>query len=316
MIDQFGRSITYLRLSLTERCTLKCAYCRAGEGACPKQKELSAEDFLRIVSAAASLGINKVRLTGGEPMLRRDLIELIQGVCATSGISEVVMTTNGQQLSGRTSALKNAGLSRLNVSLDSLIPARYASMTGGGSLANVLSGVDEAMEAGLTPLKLNVVLMRGVNDDEAGAFIELTRARPIHVRFIELMPMGETDCSAQRVSNDKLLSAFPALMPVKDDAAGQPARMYQVDGYLGRVGLISPISHRFCEACNRVRVMSDGMLRPCLGSNREVSLRDALARPGTDALVAVMREAIYGKPRAHTFSEAFHTQKNMSRIGG
>lgn len=316
MNDRFGRNITYLRLSLTERCTLKCAYCRAGEGACPKKGELHLEEFLRITRAFASIGVNKVRLTGGEPMLRRDLLEIISGIRAIDGINEIVMTTNGQHLPGMSQTLRAAGLDRLNISLDSLQRARYAEITGGGSLERVQTGIGEAMVAGFAPLKLNVVLLRGVNSDEVGDFIALTMDQPIHVRFIEYMPLGEADQAGLRITGDEILAQFPALIPVEPSYAGQPARDYQLPGSIGRVGLINPMSHRFCTDCNRVRVMSDGMLRPCLGSNEEFSLKDALEQADDDALVRAILHAIAQKPETHCFDEGFTVAKNMSRIGG
>ncbi len=316
MIDAEGRNIEYLRLSITERCTLKCTYCRAEEGLCPKQRELDAESLLRIVRALAGLGVTKVRLTGGEPLLRRDVEEIARDIRACPGIAEIAMTTNAQALPGRAKALKAAGVNRLNISVDSLKPDRYREMTGGGDLAAVLAGIDEALDAGLTPLKLNAVVMRGRNDDEVDDFIELTRDRPIDMRFIELMPMGTADHSAERISADELLRARPQLVPVPPRYPSQPSSDYRVEGYMGRVGFISPVSHKFCGACNRVRVMSDGILRPCLGDNAEVDLKPALAAADDALLIETMRSAIWHKPRTHGFDGGFHTQRDMSRIGG
>jgi len=316
MNDRFGRTITYLRLSLTERCTLKCAYCRAGEGACPKKSELTREEFLRIARAFAAIGVKKVRLTGGEPMLRRDLLEIISGIRAIDGIKEITMTTNGQHLSGQCRALKEAGLDRLNISVDSLKPERYAAITGGGSLARVVAGIEEAFAAGFPSLKLNVVLMRGQNDDETGDFLALTKDRAVSVRFIEYMPLGETDQAGLRVSGAELLQKHPQLVPVEPSYRGQPARDYQIPGSIGRVGLIDPMSHRFCSDCNRVRVMSDGMVRPCLGSNEEFSLKEALEQISDDALHKIIAQAIAHKPETHCFDEGFSAEKTMSRIGG
>ncbi len=316
MNDRFGRTISYLRLSLTERCTLKCAYCRAGEGICPKQSELTQEEFLRITRAFAVVGVTKVRLTGGEPMLRRDLLSMISGIRAIPEIQEITMTTNGQHLPGQSRALREAGLNRLNISLDSLKPERYTAITGGGSLSRVLTGIEEAYAAGFDSLKLNVVLLRGQNDDETGDFLALTKDRNISVRFIEYMPLGETDQADLRVTGEELLQKHPELVPVAPSYIGQPARDYQLPGAIGRVGLIDPVSHRFCADCNRVRVMSDGMLRPCLGSNEEFSLKEALVQEGDTALIAVIAEAIKHKPETHCFDEGFTAEKNMSRIGG
>lgn len=316
MNDQYGRKIEYLRLSLTERCTLKCTYCRAGEGLCPKKDELSADEFLRIVRAMAAVGIRKVRLTGGEPMLRRDLIEIISGIRAVDGIEEITMTTNAQHLPGQSAALKQAGLDRLNISLDSLKPERYKEITGGGSLEKVLTGINEALSAGFIPIKLNAVLLRGVNDDEADDFITLTKDRPIHVRFIEWMPLGASDQADLRVTGDDLLQTRPYLVPVAPLYKGQPSRDYYVPGYAGRVGFIDPVSHRFCADCNRVRITSDGTLRPCLGDNLEFPLGDALASGDDRQLEDAIRSAILRKPENHSFCRTFQTERTMNRIGG
>ena len=316
MNDRFGRTITYLRLSLTERCTLKCAYCRAAEGDCPKKSELSREEFLRIVNAFAQIGVKKVRLTGGEPMLRKDILRIIADIRAIPQIREITMTTNGQHLPGQSVALKAAGLDRLNISVDSLKPDKFAEITGGGSLARVLTGIEEAFAAGFPSVKLNVVLLRGVNDDETDDFIALTRDRNIQVRFIEYMPLGETDRTALRFTGEELLQKHPELVEIEPSYKGQPARDYQMPGYVGKVGLIDPMSHRFCADCNRVRVMSDGMLRPCLGSNEEFSLKEALEQERDEQLLAEIRHAIAQKPRTHCFDEDFLADKTMSRIGG
>ncbi|HWS28505.1 MAG TPA: GTP 3',8-cyclase MoaA [Clostridia bacterium] len=315
MQDTFGRDIGYLRLSITERCTLKCAYCRASEGLCPKAEELSAPDIIRIVRVMADLGVTKVRLTGGEPMLRKDLEEIISGVKAVRGIRELAMTTNAQHLFGRAGKLKSLGLDRLNISLDSLKEERYRELTGGGELKRVLEGIDEALFAGLTPLKLNVVLIRGVNDDEIDDFISLAKEKPIDVRFIELMPIGNRFDADARIPTDEILSSHPYLTPLPPISENQPAKEYTAGGFLGRVGFISPLSHKFCASCNRVRVMSDGTLRPCLGSNLEISLKDALRNEDDAALAALMQNAVLCKPKEHDLN-AFVSEKNMSRIGG
>lgn len=315
MLDHFGRSITYLRLSVTERCNLHCSYCRKEEGGCPKVKELPAQDFIRIARACAGLGINRVRVTGGEPTLRRDLAQMVEGLSAIAGIEEVTMTTNGLFLASQAADLKKAGLSRVNISLDSLNAEKFRAMTG-GDLQVVLDGIEAALQAGLHPVKLNAVLIRGKNDDEVDDFIALTRDKPLDVRLIELMPMGGNwEDSSLRVDNSQLIDERPHLIPIPPRYQGQPSRDFRVKGHLGRVGFISPISHRFCGSCNRIRVMSDGALRPCLGSNLEVSLKDALA--GSDEhLHEEIRAAVYAKPVGHHFENEFTSARNMSRIGG
>lgn len=315
MKDGFGRSIDYLRLSVTERCNLRCAYCRADEGECPKARELSAEEFTRAVKVFAKLGIHKVRLTGGEPLLRKDILQLVENIAAINGIKELSMTTNAQQLNGREALLKQAGLDRINISIDSLNPDRFKAMCG-GDLALVFKGIEESIAVGLTPVKLNVVLIRGKNDDEVDDFIEFTRTNPVDVRFIELMPMGELGQDPSlRVSNAELIRARPHLKPLTPRYPSQPSRDYQVEGYLGRVGFISPHSQKFCYLCNRVRLMSDGKLRLCLGHNAETSILDAL-HEGDDALEKLISQAILNKPMQHEFEAEFLPNKNMSRIGG
>ena len=315
MIDRLGRNIEYLRLSVTERCTLRCTYCRVNEGFCPKAAELSTAGFKRIAQACAVLGINKIRLTGGEPLLRKDIIDIVKELSTIDGIREITMTTNAQQLAGKAEALKQAGLNRINISLDSLDTDKFFEMTG-GDLNAVLDGVDEAVAVDLLPVKINTVLVKGKNDDEVDDFIELTRNRPIDVRLIELMPMGDSgQDETLRVNNDELISARPYLRPLLPYYAGQPSRDFAVDGYLGRVGFISPISHRFCASCNRVRVMSDGTFRPCLGDNLEISLKNALTG-SDDELRKTIRDAIYDKPTGHHFNRNFKSIKNMSMIGG
>lgn len=315
MLDHLGRSITYLRLSVTERCNLHCSYCRKEEGGCPKVKELSTQEFVRIARACAELGINKVRVTGGEPTLRRDIIQIVEGLSAIEGIDEVTMTSNAQFLASQAVGLKKAGLSRINISLDSLNADKFRAMTG-GDLQVVLDGIDAALRAGLQPVKLNAVLIRGKNDDEVDDFIALTRDRPLDVRLIELMPLGgDWQAAALRVDNSELIAQRPWLIPIPQRYTGQPSRDFRVPGHQGRVGFISPISHRFCGDCNRIRIMSDGSLRPCLGDNLEFSLKDVLS--GSDEeLREAIRTAIYAKPVGHHFEQEFKSERNMSRIGG
>ena len=315
MLDQFGRNITYLRLSVTERCQLRCTYCRVEEGICPKAKELSPAEYERILRACMQLGIQKVRLTGGEPLLRKDILEIVERIARLEGLQDLSMTTNAQMLPGKAQLLKQAGLRRLNISLDSLKPEVFHELTG-GDIQPVLQGMEEAVEAGLLPLKLNIVLVRGINDGEIDDFIALTHENPIDVRFIELMPIGDHgENTARRISNQEVLNARPYLQPLPARYSGQPSSDYQVPGYRGRVGFISPISHQFCADCNRIRVMSDGTLRPCLGVDREIPLNSALAKDD-EALREAIQSAIFKKPAAHRFESCAFAERNMSRIGG
>jgi len=313
--DSFGREIDYLRLSLTERCTLRCVYCRVDEGYCPKAQELSAEEFLLIAKAAVDLGVKRIRLTGGEPLLRKDLLQIVGGIAVLPGLEDLSMTTNAQMLAKIAPDLKAAGLRRLNISIDSLNQDLFKKLTG-GSLQKVLDGIDAAIAAGFEPIKINVVLMRGVNDHEIDDFIALTAKHKIDVRFIEYMPIGNHTSSSQlRLNNLELIAARPWLKPLPPRLHGQPSSDYTYDGALGRVGFISPISHRFCADCNRIRIMSDGCLRTCLGRDAEVSLRGALDE-GKDALKQIMRQAILEKPKQHCFDQEALELRNMSGIGG
>ncbi len=314
MIDQYNRKISYLRLSVTERCQLRCAYCRAGEDLCPKKSELSADAMVQIVEACSELGIDRVRLTGGEPLLRRDLTKIIKGIRTIPTIKDISITTNAQDLANQAKGLKAAGLDRVNVSLDSLDREKFKILTG-GEVDKVLDGIAKAIECGLLPVKLNAVLVKGVNDNEIGDFIELARQMPIDVRFIEYMEIGVNPlAAAKRVSSDLILKQFPQLEKIPPRYFGQPSSDYQIPGYKGRIGLISPISHQFCGDCNRIRIMSDGTLRPCLGRNDEINLLPAI-QLGYEALKESIREAIYNKPCGHEFGK-MRLERGMSHIGG
>jgi cyclic pyranopterin phosphate synthase len=315
MIDQFGRNIQYLRLSVTERCTLRCVYCRRDEGFCPKAAELSSDEFFRIANVCVGLGINRIRLTGGEPLLRKDIVDIVKKLSMLEGVEELTMTSNGQMLSDQAQSLKQAGLTRINISIDSLDPKKYKEITG-GDLNAVLAGINEAVRVGLHPVKLNMVLVKGVNDSEVDDLIALSKDRPIDVRIIELMPMAELGQDRSLiVNNDELIAARPYLKPVESRYTGQPSTDFTIEGYQGRIGFISPMYHRFCSTCNRVRVMSDGMLRPCLGDNSEISLKEALLA-GDEVLKSTIRNAIFNKPAGHHFELGFESQKSMTRIGG
>jgi len=317
LIDSFGRKIDYLRLSLTERCTLRCVYCRAAEGICPKMNELSSQEILQIAEVCVELGMKRIRLTGGEPLLRKDIREIVAGISKLPGIEDLSLTTNAQMLPELASDLKKAGLMRLNISIDSLKPDVFENVTG-GSLQKVLDGIQAAFEVGFDPIKLNVVLMRGVNDNEVDDFIALTSRQKLDVRFIEYMPIGNGNDKPShdlRVDNQELIAQRPWLQPLPPRFRGQPSTDYSYEGALGRVGFISPISHAFCSGCNRIRVMSDGTLRPCLGREDEYPLKEALLQ-GKQALKAEIIQAVNHKPAHHFFDEETLKKRNMSRIGG
>ena len=317
MKDQFEREISYLRVSVTDRCNLRCRYCMPAEGVCRLAREdvLSCEEILEIVSAAAELGITKVRVTGGEPLVRPGVPELCARIGALPGIREVSVTTNGVLLERYARALKEAGVRRVNVSLDTMNPEKYRTITGGGELSMVLAGVRAAAEAGLRPLKLNVVLIGGFNDDEIEAFVELTRDQDIQLRFIELMPLGPGAAFGPEayLPGDTVLTRVPELEPEAED--GGVARLYRLPGGKGKVGLIAPVNRHFCSTCNRLRLTSEGHLKPCLHSAQEVPLRGLHGA----ALREAVAEAIRQKPAAHgdlTLGHASEAGRAMNTIGG
>jgi cyclic pyranopterin phosphate synthase len=261
------------------------------------------------------LGINKVRLTGGEPLMRGDLEQIVARIATIEGIRDLTMTTNAQDLASRAAGLKKAGLMRVNISLDSLKAEVYREITGGGDVSRVFAGLDAALSCGLTPIKVNCVLLRGTNDGEIDDFIALARDNPLHIRFIELMPMGGMRDDTRRVPTGDILTAHPELQPIENGYAGQPSRDYCAPGFRGTVGFISPVSRVFCQDCSRIRVTSDANLRPCLGDNREIDLRDGM-RQGDQALLDIIRRGVYEKPRGHHFSPDFVSERKMNRIGG
>jgi cyclic pyranopterin phosphate synthase len=288
-------------------------YCRDGTAPCPEDS-LTVTEVERILRCMVALGINKVRLTGGEPLMRGDLEQIVAAISATGLIRDLTMTTNAQALAPRAAALKAAGLMRVNISLDSLKADRYREITGGGDIAQVFEGIDAALACGLTPVKLNCVLMRGTNDDEIDDFIALAREKPLSVRFIELMPMGGMRDDGRRIPTGEILRAHGELQPIAPAYAGQPSRDYRGEGFRGTVGFISPVSRVFCNECSRVRVTGDGKLRPCLGDNMEVDLRPAMQQ-GEEILLETIRLAVYNKPEGHHFSRDFVSERKMNRIG-
>jgi cyclic pyranopterin phosphate synthase len=326
LADAFHRPITYLRISVTDRCNLRCTYCMPETGLpwLPKDGILSYEEIVRIVRAAASIGVRRIRLTGGEPLLRRDLVDLVRMIAAIDGIEEIALSTNGILLAESARALRDAGLTRVNVSLDTLDAARFRAIARRDGLDRVLAGIDAALAAGLEPLKLNCVVMRGQNDDEVGAFAELTRTRPIAVRFIEVMPVAENvgDHVDQYVSATEILERIGTigdLRPVSGPAGNGPARYYAFPGAAGTVGVISPLSHDYCETCNRVRLSADGRLKLCLFGDHFIDLRTPLRDGASDEqLIAIFRGSMYVKPERHHLDvgQTASAMRALSEIGG
>ncbi len=314
MLDLHGRTIRYLRLSVTDLCNYRCTYCMTEDGV-PKRAHsdiLSIEELAEIGAAAVRCGVNKIRLTGGEPLVRHGVLTLCERLSALHGLDELALTTNGALLGTMARDLRSAGVRRLNISLDTLRPARFRAITRRGELADVLGGIDAAKAAGFTDIKLNTVLLGGINDDEIQDFAALTRDEDVCVRFIELMPMGV--CAAfpkeRFLSADAVLHALPALESVGGEGV---AELYRLPGHRGTVGLIRPLSHGFCAQCDRLRVTADGKLKPCLHSGEEISLR-GLHGPALDA---ALRSGAAAKPACHHLTQGgTETLRGMFQIGG
>lgn len=315
MKDRYGRTIKYLRLSVTDLCNCRCVYCMGENGVprLPHSAILSFEEIEEIVRAAVSLGVTKVRLTGGEPLVRRGIDELVRRLRGIEGVEELAMTTNGARLAEYAARLKSAGLDRLNVSLDTLDPEKFRRITRIGELRDTLDGLDDARRAGFEHIKLNTVLMGGVNDDEIAEIAALAKDGAFDVRFIELMPIGEcTDWDRRRfLLAERVLEYLPKGERVPSDGV---AELWRPAGFRGTVGLIRPLSHRFCADCDRIRVTADGCLKPCLHSAREIPLR---GKHG-EALVRTIAEGMQTKPREHHMADghASESRRGMNRIGG
>lgn len=305
MVDGFGRRIEYLRISVTDKCNLRCVYCMPEEGLpwLRRGEILTYEEITGIVRAMAGMGLRRLRLTGGEPLVRKDLPRLVDMLAAVPGIEDVALSTNAVLLAPVAKRLRDAGVGRVNISLDSLRPGRADAIARRpGTLARIMEGLDAAHAVGFDPIKINVVLMRGENDDEIPAFAELSRDRPLHVRFIEVMPTeSNLELSASGfLSCDEALARIAevdALRPVPGPPGNGPATYFSLPGARGTVGVITPMSHNFCSRCNRMRLTADGQLRPCLFGTVQTPLRDALRRG--EALEPLISETLRIKPEKH-----------------
>ena len=317
MIDQFGRDITYLRISLTDKCNLRCRYCMPEEGVCRRSHHemMNEDEVVTAVNVAASLGIHKIRLTGGEPLVKKNIVSICRRAAAVEGIREVCLTTNGILLPELAPALKEAGVKRLNLSLDTLDPEKYAYITRIGQLEHFRAGLEAALDAGFDKVKINAVLIGGFNDDEIEDLAELTVKYPVDVRFIELMPIQDHDEFGESayVPYSRVLEKLPEAAPVAKD--GGVAKLYRLPGAKGNIGLISPINAHFCGECNRLRLTADGKLKPCLHSADEYSIKGL----DFDGMKAVFEQAIRNKPAWHGNLDAVNRSKagrNMNEIGG
>lgn len=317
MKDRFNREINYMRISVTDLCNLRCRYCMPAEGVPKKdhREMMTWEEIFNAAHAAADLGIDKIRLTGGEPLVKHGIVDICRGISEIEGIHELCMTTNGTLLPEYADSLKKAGVNRLNVSIDTLSPKKFRELTRGGDLMDVLDGLRAADDAGFENLKVNVVLVKGLNDDEIEDFVELTRSVNMEVRFIELMPVGEAigyDRN-QFMSAECVLQKAPELVSMNREAG--VARLYSLPGAKGRVGLIRPISCEFCEGCNKIRLTADGKVKPCLHSNQEFSLKGK----SPAEMKEIIKEAILSKPERRDQLDELNPSKagrDMNEIGG
>ncbi len=329
--DRFGRVVDYMRISITDRCNLRCVYCMppAGVPAKPRDAILHSEEIARIVEAAAGIGFRTIRLTGGEPLVRKGMVGLVRRVAAIPGIEQVTLTTNATLLNTFAQELKQAGLKRVNISLDSMQPTRFRRITRSGNLEAAWKGIEAAEAAGLTPLKINVVVIRGFNDDEVADFARLTLYRPWHIRFIEVMPIaGVADWGSDMPGvNERLvtvaemqqrLKGLGPLLPVPSPEGQGPARYYSLPGAQGTVGFISAVSEHFCASCNRLRLTADGYLRPCLFSDQGLYIKPALdSGASLNEIQTLIRQAIDSKPEQHGPAADMPVAGTaMSMIGG
>jgi len=325
--DSYNRIINYLRISITDRCNLRCRYCMPEQGVqlIDHKELLTYEEIVRVIEVFARQGISKVRLTGGEPLVRRGVVDLIERIARTEGVRDLSLTTNGVLLRDYVEALSIAGLRRINISLDTLRPDRFAHITRRDIFHDVWEGVERSLRCGLSPVKINVVVIKGFNDDEVTEFARLSLRYPIHVRFIEFMPVGNQDTWSddQVIPNSQVMEEIEGmaeLVPIQpgDDNHG-PAKRYRLRGGRGEVGFIAPISTHFCSQCNRLRLTPDGKIRTCLFSDEEIDLKATLRESGDEMkLIGILNQALRAKPRGHRIGDIRFRkcQRGMHAIGG
>lgn len=327
MRDCFKRDINYLRVSVTDRCNFRCAYCMPPGGVelLKSADILSYEEILRVITVLGRHGVDKVRLTGGEPLVRKDIVEFIAAISSLKHVRDLSMTTNGSLLKPLAHRLKAAGLNRVNISLDTLDPERFSEISGGGLLTETLEGIESAIDAGLNPVKINVVLTSFLSGFDLDKFIEIIHLYPISIRFIEYMPLGDSDIqNAMSTEEVKRIinNAGYGLLEISEGLEGNgPAKYYKLPNSKGTFGFITPVSDHFCGSCNRIRLTADGRLKPCLLSNHEVDIRTTLRSAYCDdaMLAEIFYEAIQAKQIRHNLyrkSEYPAFQRRMSQIGG
>lgn len=315
MLDKFDRKINYLRISLTDLCNFRCKYCMPEGGVLKKDRSelLTFEELYYISHIFVENGVDKIRITGGEPLLRKGVEKFVESLGYIKEVKDLAMTTNASLLAKKAETLKKAGLNRVNISLDTLNPETFEKLTK-GNLSDVLEGIKKAEEVGLK-IKINTVLLKGINDGEINDFINLTKDRRIDVRFIEVMPIGPTAeyAKSKFLSCDQIIKNSN-LIKIENDDISSPAKLYKLKGAKGRVGFIEPISHNFCENCNRIRLTSDGKLKPCLHNDKVIDLKAAL-RNGDDIRPLIER-ALLIKPQKHNLNKGENIIESMNRIGG
>lgn len=323
--DKYGREINYLRISVTDRCNLRCTYCMPAEGI-PSTKHdeiLRYEEIVRLARLAYELGFTKFRITGGEPLVRKGLPSLVHELAQLGSNVDLAITTNGVLLSRYANDLKAAGLRRVNISLDTLKEKKFQQISRFPLFHEVINGIQSAIEAGFDPIKINVVAKRGINDDEILDFVEIMREQPLHVRFIELMPFGKNDwrnadfMSADEI-REKIATRYELVEITRSDAKA-PALDYRIKGHKGQIGLIAPLSRKFCDLCNRIRLTADGKILPCLHSSIEIDIKNSMRSGASDAeLKQILQEAMLKKPEGHSLcgDGVEKTGRAMSKIGG
>lgn len=328
LVDRFGRQVDYLRLSVTDRCDFRCVYCMAEEMTfLPKPQVLSLEELFQVGRAFVELGVRKIRLTGGEPLIRNNVLSLVQRLGALEGLDELALTTNGSQLQRLAPALREAGVRRINISLDSLNPRKFRHLTRHGNLDQVIAGIDAAIDAGFEGVKINAVILKGRNEDEVTDLVDFARERGIDIAFIEEMPLGLIDehdrelsfCSSEELR--QIIGEQHSLQSLGEPSGSAgPARYYRLADSVSRVGFISPHSHNFCHLCNRVRVTVEGRLLLCLGNEHSVDLRDLLRAPDYHPrqLRHTIQAAMDIKPEKHHFDHSGEPQilRFMNTTGG
>lgn len=326
LVDMFARTINYLRLSITDHCNLRCLYCtpQSITSKLPAGELLTFEELLRVVSLGVSLGIKKVRLTGGEPLVRRNVLSFIEELVTVPGLDDIRLTTNGVVLAEMADKLHAIGIKKVNISLDTLKPDRFQEITGVDCFDKVRRGIERAAEIGFSPVKINVVVLKGINDDEIVDFAQLSLTQPLHIRFIEFMPMGTSNSwEKEKYMPTKEIMArlqkLGDLIPLKGNREDGPARRYKLENSLGSIGFISPISNHFCDRCNRLRLTSEGKLRSCLLHDAEIDLKKIIRAGGSDSEIKdAIVQTVLNKPKGHELNTdgQLNCHGQMSRIGG